>query len=141
MADFAELLSEAPVPHAALAKIGAKLLRPRIKDIAKLKDEVSSALQKQPRRILVIVDDIDRLTSEEIRQMFRTIKAVADFPRVTYLLAFDKEVVARSLAALQGGLWGGLSGEDRPGPFELPLVDRLSIRNFFLESSIRFFRE
>jgi len=37
LADFAELLSEAPVPHATLGKIGAKLLRPKKKDIAKLK--------------------------------------------------------------------------------------------------------
>ena len=133
LADFAELLSEAPVPHATLGKIGAKLLRPKKKDIAKLKNEISSALQKQTRRILVIIDDIDRLTSEEIRQMFRTVKAVADFPKVTYLMAFDKRVVTRSLGELQGG-----SGEDYlekivQVPFELPLVDRLSIRNFFFE--------
>ena len=133
LADFAELLSEVPVPHATLGKIGAKLLRPKKKDIAKLKNEISSALQKQTRRILVIIDDIDRLTSEEIRQIFRTVKAVADFPEVTYLMAFDKRVVARSLGELQGG-----SGEDYlekivQVPFELPLVDRLSIRNFFFE--------
>jgi predicted KAP-like P-loop ATPase len=36
--------------------------------------------------MLVSVDDIDRLTAEEIRQIFRLMKAVADFPKVTYLL-------------------------------------------------------
>jgi predicted KAP-like P-loop ATPase len=134
LADFAELLSEAPLPHATFAKVGARLLRPKAKDIAKLKDEISIALNTQGRRILVIIDDIDRLTSEEIRQMFRVVKAVADFPNVTYLMAFDKRVVTRSLGELQGG-----SGEDYlekivQVPFELPLVDRLSIRSFFSEA-------
>ncbi|MGC1582481.1 MAG: P-loop NTPase fold protein, partial [Candidatus Acidiferrales bacterium] len=133
LADFAELLSEAPLPHATLAKVGARLIRPKPKNIAKLKDEISRALGIQGRNILVIIDDIDRLTSEEIRQIFRVVKAVADFPNVTYLMAFDKQVVARSLSELQGG-----SGEDYlekivQVPFELPLVDRLSIRSFFFE--------
>ena len=133
LADFAEALGEVPLPHAELIKIGAKLLRSKPKGIAKLKNDVSDALQRQTRRILVVVDDVDRLTSEEIRQMFRTIKAVADFPRLTYLMAFDKQVVARSLGELQGG-----SGEDYlekivQVPFDLPLVDRLSMRSFFFE--------
>jgi predicted KAP-like P-loop ATPase len=133
LADFADLVSEVPLPHAGLAKASAKVLRPKPKDIAKLKHEISTALSKQKRRILVIVDDIDRLTSDEIRQVFRVVKAVADFPKVTYLLAFDKRVVTRSLSELQGG-----SGEDYlekivQVPFELPLVDRLSIRNLFFE--------
>ncbi len=133
LADFAELLSEAPLPHATLAKVGARLIRPKAKDISKLKDEISGALCSQGRNILVIIDDIDRLASEEIRQIFRVVKAVADFPNVTYLMAFDRQVVTRSLGELQGG-----SGEDYlekivQVPFELPLVDRLSIRSFFFE--------
>src|SRR5947209_6553524 len=130
LADFADVLSEVPVPW---AKTAATLLRPKPKDIAKLKTEVSNALQEQSRRIVVVIDDIDRLTSEEIRQIFRVVKAVADFPNVTYLMAFDKGVVTRSLGELQGG-----SGEDYlekivQVPFELPFVDRLSISNFIFE--------
>jgi predicted KAP-like P-loop ATPase len=133
LADFAELVSDAPVPHATWAKIGARVLRPKAKDIVKLKNEVSTALEGQTRRILVIIDDIDRLTSEEIRQVFRAVKAVADFPKVTYLLAFDKRVVTRSLGELQSGFGEDYLEKIVQVPFELPLVDRLSIRNFFFE--------
>ena len=80
------------------------MLRPKVKDIEKLKNEISATLRGQPKRILVMIDDIDRLTSEEIRQVFRAVKSVGDFPNVTYLLAVpDKQVVARSLGDLQGG--------------------------------------
>ena len=100
-----------------------------------MKSEIATLLRNQPRRILVIIDDIDRLTSEEIRQVFRAVKSVGDFPNVTYLMAFDKRVVARSLGEIQGG-----SGEDYlekivQVPFELPLVDRASIQRLFFEQT------
>ncbi|MGE5810701.1 MAG: P-loop NTPase fold protein [Ignavibacteria bacterium] len=37
------------------------------------------------------------LISEEIRQLFMLIKSIADFPFTTYILAFDKDVVSKSL--------------------------------------------
>jgi predicted KAP-like P-loop ATPase len=133
LADFADALSEVPLPYLSWGKLAGRVLRPKPKDIEKLKCEISTSLRAQPHRILVMIDDIDRLTSEEIRQVFRAVKSVGDFPNVTYLMAFDKRVVARSLGELQGG-----SGEDYLEkivqiPFELPLVDRVSIRALFFE--------
>lgn len=133
LANLAEIVGDIPLPHTWLAKAFGRIVRPVPKDVAKLKKEISAALREQPHRIIVVIDDIDRLTSEEIRQVFRCVKAVADFPNVIYLMAFDRLVVTRSLEKLQGG-----SGEDYlekivQVPFELPLVDRLAIRNFFFE--------
>jgi predicted KAP-like P-loop ATPase len=48
-------------------------------------------------KILVIIDDIDRLAPVEICDLFRTIKATGKFPNVIYLLAFDIDVVVQSL--------------------------------------------
>jgi predicted KAP-like P-loop ATPase len=62
------------------------VLRPKAQDVPDLKGQIASFLTKQQHRMLFIVDDIDRLTAEEIRQIFRLMKAVADFPKVTYLL-------------------------------------------------------
>ncbi|WP_414446777.1 P-loop NTPase fold protein [Burkholderia sp. 22PA0099] len=68
------------------------------------KQEVVKALEDLDQSILVVVDDLDRLTPDEIKAVFRTIKAVADFPRVAYLLAYDREIVSESLG---GGLIAG----------------------------------
>jgi|SRR5579875_880149 len=126
---FAELLSEAP---ASWAKIVARLLLPNA-DIAKLKDKISGALQKSGRPVLAVLDDIDRLTSVEIGQIFRVVKAIADFPHLTYLMAFDKSVVARALSESQSGAGADYLEKIVQTAFELPLVDRLSIRNLFFE--------
>ena len=48
------------------------------------------------------MDDIDRLTAQEISQLFLIVKAVADFPNTVYLLAFDHEVVAKAIQETLG---------------------------------------
>jgi len=101
------------------------------KDIHKLKEEIEKILKKQQKRILIVIDDIDRLTAEEIRQLFRVIKAVANFPNVVYLLLFDKEVVVKALEETQK-----ISGEVYlekivQVSFELPLPDRLQLSRLF----------
>jgi hypothetical protein len=76
-------------------------------DLAKRKAEVVAALRELDRPIVVIVDDVDRLPADEIRTVVQAIKAVADFPRTTYLLAYDRDVVAAALGS--GSLKSGLS--------------------------------
>lgn len=54
-------------------------------------------LKKEGIRILVVVDDIDRLEPEEVRQILSMLKSVADLPNATYLLPMDLDVVRRKL--------------------------------------------
>jgi hypothetical protein len=61
------------------------------------KRELAALLARLPQPLLVVIDDIDRLTSDEILQVFQLVKANADFPRLTYLLLFEREVVAKAL--------------------------------------------
>ena len=93
---------------ATTAEQGAEVGQEAMSDLKKLlpsldlpqkKDEVVAALSKLDRPIVVVIDDLDRLPAEEIRTMIQTIKAVADFPRITYLLAYDRSIIARALAA------------------------------------------
>lgn len=65
-----------------------------------IKGELCELMAKLPRAALVVIDDIDRLTSEEIRQVFQLVKANADFPRLVYLLVFEREIVTKALDAV-----------------------------------------
>lgn len=132
IANFAEIIAKTPIPYAQTGEAVAKALR-QPKDVYKLKEEVDKKLKSYPKRILVVIDDIDRLTAEEIRQLFRVIKAVANFPNVVYLLLFDKEVVVKALSEVQK-----MSGEAYlekivQVPFELPLPDKISLRRLLDE--------
>ena len=85
--------------------------------------------------ILVMIDDIDRLTADEIRQLYRVIKSVADFPNVIYLLAFDKRVVINALEKTQDIPGAGEEYLEKivQTPFELPIPDKNSLRSLLFE--------
>ena len=103
---------------------GTRLAARSPKNVPALKEALCKLLLEQRKRILVIVDDIDRLTPDEVRQLFTVIKALADFPYVTYLLAFDREVASAAINE-QTGLPGERFLEKIiQVPFELPHVDR-----------------
>lgn len=67
--------------------------------LAEIKRELYDSLKALEKPILVVLDDIDRLTPEEIRLLFQLIKANADFPNLIYLLLFQREIVEHSLGS------------------------------------------
>ena len=73
------------------------------KTLQQQKTALAAALAKLARPLLVIIDDIDRLTTDEILQVFQVVKANADFPRLIYLVLFDRSIVAKALNKVSGG--------------------------------------
>ncbi|MBF0561007.1 MAG: AAA family ATPase [Alphaproteobacteria bacterium] len=112
----------------AVGGLLAQVLKRKPKDVPALKNEIVKILRDADKRILIVIDDIDRLVPEETRQLFTVIKALADFPNVTYLLAFDREVAIDAIEK-QTGLPGERYLEKIiQVPFELPPVDRVSLQ-------------
>jgi predicted KAP-like P-loop ATPase len=131
LADFAEVASSIPsIPGLSLGSVGkffADKARNR-PDIVALKDSIGKLLEKAKKKILIVIDDIDRLPAEETREIFRIIKAVTGFPFTIYLLSFDDSVV---IDALQQGFV--TSGKDYlekivQVPFVLPKPEKTSLR-------------
>lgn len=50
-----------------------------------VKTEVINALKNQNQKIIVIIDDIDRLNNEQIRLIFQLVNCVAGFPNIIYM--------------------------------------------------------
>jgi predicted KAP-like P-loop ATPase len=125
------VVSKVPVAGAGIGATISNVLS-AAQDVLALKRRIAEMLREQDRRIVIIIDDMDRLTADEIRQVFLLIKAVADFPNVIYLMAFDKEVVVKALDATQGG--GGESYLEKivQAPFELPMPDEVALRSLLI---------
>ncbi|HXQ34143.1 MAG TPA: P-loop NTPase fold protein, partial [Anaerolineales bacterium] len=68
--------------------------------IEQKKARVEEALTKLSRKVIVLVDDIDRLYPNEVFEIIRIIKAVADLPNVGYVLAFDPVYASEALKTL-----------------------------------------
>ncbi len=64
-------------------------------------DEVKSSIEKnlnnRDKKLLIVIDDIDRLTPAEMNEVFRLIRANANFPNTIYLLAYDKDIIENSI--------------------------------------------
>jgi len=67
-------------------------------DLIHCKNKVRETLKTLKQPIVVIIDDIDRLTPDEAFQIIRLVKAVADFPGTSFLLSFDPEYLTGSLS-------------------------------------------
>lgn len=133
IADVAKVVSQIPLPYAQAGNAVAQVFDDKEKDTSDLREEVEVSLQQNHPRIVVTIDDIDRLGAEEIRKLFRIIKAFPNFTDVVYLLFFNKEVVTKAVAETQG-----ISGEvylDRiiQASFDVPTPDRTSLRKLLFE--------
>lgn len=68
----------------------AKRFFPEKPSLEKTFRELSKTLAAQNKRVLIIIDDIDRLAPDEALAVFRLVKSIGQLPNVMYLLMFDR---------------------------------------------------
>jgi predicted KAP-like P-loop ATPase len=120
---------------------GAQKLFGSAKDVNTLFDQIATKARKVKRRTVVLIDDIDRLTAAETRQIFQLVKLTARFPYVIYVLAFDREAVAEALKGL-----GVDSGEEYlekivQVSFDIPPISEASLTSFITSALDALFAE
>ena len=99
----------------------AKLYQRRKEGVAGRKIKVEKALANLGKPLVVVVDDIDRLTTSEIRDVFKLVRLTACFPNIMYITAFDRFRVEEALTE------NGICGRDYlekilQSAFDLPTV-------------------
>ncbi|MDZ4820048.1 MAG: KAP family NTPase [Planctomycetota bacterium] len=99
---FSKTAKEAKEVVAASAEAAQAFSAQLTLDIHGLRKAIGDELRASKRRIVIVMDDIDRLTASEIAQLFMIVKAVADFPNTVYLLAFDHGVVCNAIQTQLG---------------------------------------
>ncbi|MBX7214722.1 MAG: hypothetical protein K1X39_11975 [Thermoflexales bacterium] len=129
---YAEGIAAAiPMGEAKFARVPIEVLK-RVftmpaRGIRELKEGLTNTLNQQKPRVLVVIDDVDRLTSSEIRELFQVIKALGDLPYFVYLLAFDRNIVANALSALHEGEGNAYMAKIVQASFELPAPDEIRL--------------
>lgn len=81
-----------------LAKLVGGVLQRKKEGAAGQRAKVDKALRELSRPVIVILDDIDRLNTAEIRDIFRLVRLTANFPNIIYVLAFDRKRVEDALS-------------------------------------------
>ena len=58
-----------------------------------LKESIKQTLKRIPPKVLVVIDDFDRLSKDEILEVLKLIDSNAAFPNIFFLTAYDKKQV------------------------------------------------
>ena len=107
-------------------------------DIESLKNRISKKLEDSKRRIIIFIDDIDRLEKSEIHSIFRLVKLTGDFPYITYLLSFDAKMVAAAIGDRfgQGNFEAGESFLEKivQVPLRLPKIQPAILNEFCVKN-------
>jgi predicted KAP-like P-loop ATPase len=106
-------------------------------DIETLKSRLEGILKSTSSKVVVFIDDIDRLDKGEIHSIFRLVKLTADFANTTYILSFDEEMVSAAIGERFG------QGDQKSGqnflekiiqvPLKIPTAQPETLKNFCFE--------
>ncbi|PKH50600.1 hypothetical protein CXF68_07775 [Tenacibaculum sp. Bg11-29] len=106
------------------------------KDITldKLIEAINTKLKNSKYKIVVFIDDIDRLDKEEIYTILKLIKLNANFSNFVYIIALDKDHVAKAIGQRygEGSEDGELFLEKIINiPIHLPKIETTDFKEFF----------
>jgi len=104
------------------------------KNLSAVKGELNNLLKDVDTKLIIVIDDIDRLNNTEIRQIFQLVKSLADFPNTIYLLSFDKNVVINALKKVQEGSGNDYLEKVVQVPFEIPQISKSEVEQFLFRN-------
>jgi hypothetical protein len=79
-------------------KISFQLRKQQI--ISKYVDIMSKS--KEPFRLVILIDNLDRLGDSQVLEVLELVKEVADFPMITFVLAYDSKLVLKIVKREKG---------------------------------------
>lgn len=99
-----------------------------------LKDRIDEFLEISRKKLVVFVDDIDRLDKNEIFSLFKLVKLTGDFKNTTYILSFDEDMVASAIGENfgKGNIEAGRSFLEKiiQIPLKLPQAQVSALKNY-----------
>ena len=60
-------------------------------------EQIKDYLKASKHRVVVFIDDIDRLDKDEIKEVLRLIRNTANFPYIQFIVAYDKDYIISTL--------------------------------------------
>lgn len=123
----------------ALAKLD---LRKGSKTAADLRRDIESKLERLGLTFIVVIDDLDRLESEQAVEVLRLVRSVADFSRFRYVMCYDRDVLAHAVQQGLGVQNGGLYLQKIvPLSFSLPRPEAFTLSRQFRDEAVSLYRE
>ncbi len=78
-------------------KLALEVLQQSQSNTTKQFNKLSHEIQKLGRKIVIFIDDVDRLTREELMELFNLVRNSSNLPCLYFVLAYDKSYVLKTL--------------------------------------------
>lgn len=103
------------------------------KNLFETKSKIRNYLENSNEKIIIIIDDVDRMDSQEIKLIFQLVKLIADFPNIVYILSFDRTIVEKVLDDSNKGIIGN-DYLEKIIQLEkhLPIITKDKLKEYFL---------
>lgn len=107
--------------------------KPENETLEKLRKDIDTSIRQLKNKIVIVIDDIDRLNTLEIRQVFQLVKLLANFPNTIYLISFDKESVIKTLKGTNESYDSKYLEKIVQIILEVPLISEIEIEDILLQ--------
>ena len=78
-------------------KLAHELLRLSQRSTTEQFDKLSRDIKELGRKVVIFIDDVDRLTREELLELFKLVRNSSNLPCLYFVLAYDKSYVLKTL--------------------------------------------
>nr|WP_314661054.1 P-loop NTPase fold protein [uncultured Porphyromonas sp.] len=78
-------------------KLAHGLLRLSQRSTTEQFDKLSRDIKELSRKVVIFIDDVDRLTREELMELFNLVRNSSNLPCLYFVLAYDKSYVLKTL--------------------------------------------
>ncbi len=141
-------LAEYFVPGAKVAgdtlELGSQYLEKlqRYPTISEVKSDIAKRISAIDIGFIVMLDDLDRLEPRQAVEVIRLVRSVADFPKITYIMCYDREVLSD---ALNSGL--NIENGDQflqkiiQATYNIPLPEPFDLRQQFLVEAMAIYEQ
>jgi predicted KAP-like P-loop ATPase len=97
-----------------------------------LRSSLTDLLAKRDKTLVVVLDDLDRLTTKQLQMVFQLVKANTEFPNVVFVLLFQRDLVEYKLND------GKQTGRDYlekiiQVPFDIPKIEQSRLHRVLFE--------
>ena len=96
-------------------------------------DKIDKEIERLGKRIIVFIDDLDRLNKEEIVEVIRLIRNTANFGNVIFIVAYDRSYVLNAIKDYNGHQHGFFLEKIFQLEVPLPVFEELHLKSLFLE--------
>lgn len=102
-------------------------------------ENLRSALRRLPKRVVVLLDELDRMEADELRTLLKVIRGISQLPNLTFVCAAEKEMLVELISGNLNDLGNLYFEKFFPMEIPVPKIGDVDIRNAGTDRLVRVF--